>query len=281
MSVPGDHIAKTCTFPVDMVTSGRYIMRCVSHLAIVPSAESQTQLRKAHPDEEIRPPPAKDRTYVSSRAPLGPTISNTSTSFELAASANRSQDSPSSSPVPTVAPSLRLAREKNRLTLRAYLHALMSSVTIASSPVIKSFLLADPTTLTDEEVEDAQYREEADRTRDEGRKQFAKEVSARVDSLRSLVKGMKGDLLGRGHCCLPRSLKSKSDRPTDGLTRVFAVIKATDNVRGLPPEFKALVEWGRISLVIHHKREGFPLILVFFFFPKNGFYRFSSLHCGR
>jgi hypothetical protein len=75
----------------------------------------------------------------------------------------------------------------------------MSSATVASSPVIKSFLLADPTTLTDEEVEDAQRREEADRMRDEGRKQFAKEVSARVDSLRSLVKGMKGDLLGRGH----------------------------------------------------------------------------------
>jgi hypothetical protein len=75
----------------------------------------------------------------------------------------------------------------------------MSSTTVASSPVIKSFLLADPTTLTDEEVEDAQRREEADRTRDEGRKQFAKEISARVDSLRSLVKGMKGDVLGRGN----------------------------------------------------------------------------------
>jgi hypothetical protein len=74
----------------------------------------------------------------------------------------------------------------------------MSSATTASSPVIKSFLLADPTTLTDEELEDAERREEADRTRDEGRRQFAKEVSARVDSLRGLVKGVKGDLLGKG-----------------------------------------------------------------------------------
>ena len=81
----------------------------------------------------------------------------------------------------------------------------MSSVTIASSPVTKSFLLSSPTTLTDEELEDAQRREEADKTRDEGRKQFAREVSARVDSLRGLVKGVKGDLLGKGqfafsHC---------------------------------------------------------------------------------
>jgi hypothetical protein len=128
----------------------------------------------------------------------------------------------------------------------------MSSATIASSPVIRSFLSADPTTLTNEEVEDAQRREEADRTREEGRKQFAKEVSARVDSLRSLVKGMKGDLLGRGHYYFSRSLMGKSDHSTDGLTRMFAVIKAKDDVRDLPPEFKAVIEWGRISLVIYH-----------------------------
>src|SRR6266852_7625735 len=127
----------------------------------------------------------------------------------------------------------------------------MTSATIASSPVIRSFLSADPTTLTNEEVEDAQRREEADRTRDEGRKQFAKEVSTRVDTLRNMVKGMKGDLLGRGHYYFSRSLTDKSDHhPTDGLTRMFAVIKTADDVRDLPPEFKAVIEWGRISLVI-------------------------------
>lgn len=82
----------------------------------------------------------------------------------------------------------------------------MSSPTIASSPVIKSFLLSDPTTLTDEELEDALRREEADRTRDEGRRQFAKEVSTRVDSLRGLVKDVKGDLLGKGPYDFPYCL---------------------------------------------------------------------------
>jgi hypothetical protein len=158
------------------------------------NAHSSTQLRKAHPNDDIRPPPAKDRTYVSSRAPVSPTVGSP-TSLERPAF---SGDDPSPPSTPIVAPSLRLAREKNRLTLRAYLHGLISSATIGSSPVIKSFLLSDPTTLTDEEFEDAQRREEADRTREEGRKQFAKEVSARVDSLRGLVKGVKGDVLGKG-----------------------------------------------------------------------------------
>lgn len=123
-------------------------------------------------------------------------MSRSSTSLELPASG--SNDLPPPSPTPTAAPSLRLSREKNRLTLRAYLHTLLSSATIGSSPVLKSFLLSDPTTLTEEEFEDARRRQEADRTREEGRKRFAKEISARVDSLRGLVKGVKGDLLGKG-----------------------------------------------------------------------------------
>ena len=62
--------------------------------------------------------------------------------------------------------------------------------------------------MSDEELEDAQRREEADRTREEGRKQFAREISARVDSLRDLVKSVKGDLLGEGQC--PRILLGAS-----------------------------------------------------------------------
>ena len=41
----------------------------------------------------------------------------------------------------------RLSREKNRLTLRAYLHTLLRSTVFASSPVLGSFLLSDPTQL--------------------------------------------------------------------------------------------------------------------------------------
>jgi hypothetical protein len=125
-------------------------------------------------------------------------VSRSSTSLERTVSNGDGDDPLLPPPTPIDAPSLRLSREKNRLTLRAYLHALLDSATIGSSPVIKSFLLANPTTLTDEEFEDAQRRGEADKTREEGRKQFAKEISARVDSLRGLVKGVKGDLLGKG-----------------------------------------------------------------------------------
>ena len=74
----------------------------------------------------------------------------------------------------------------------------MGSRTIASSPVLKSFLLSGSTTLSSEELEDARRREDADRMREDGRKRFAKEIAARVDGLRDAVKSVKGDIMGKG-----------------------------------------------------------------------------------
>jgi hypothetical protein len=97
----------------------------------------------------------------------------------------------------TVPSPSRLAREKNRLTLRSYLHSLLSSSTIGSSPVLRSFLLSGPTTLSPEELEDAKSREEADNAREEGRKKFAKEIAARIDALRDTVTSVKS-AMGEG-----------------------------------------------------------------------------------
>lgn len=110
-------------------------------------------------------------------------------------------------------PTSRLAREKNRLTLRSYLHTLMASPTVLSSPVFRSFLLSDPITLTNEEIEDAKRREEADRVREDGRKKFAKEIAGRVDALRDALRSVKGDIMGKsGFSIAPshRNLKTKN-----------------------------------------------------------------------
>ncbi|EMD40720.1 hypothetical protein CERSUDRAFT_149056 [Gelatoporia subvermispora B] len=125
----------------------------------------------------------------------------------------------------------RLAREKNRLTLRAYLHRLLATSTLASSPVLRSFLLSGPTRLSELEKEDARKREEADRVREDGRKRFAREIAARVDGLREAVRSVKGDLFAK-----------------DGLTYIFSTIKQTPDIRDLPSNYKAVIEWARISL---------------------------------
>lgn len=153
------------------------------------------QLRNHHPEQEILPPPVKDKTAVNAAGAPPP--------FSRANSLASGADDDAAPYSPTFAsphgPS-RLAREKNRLTLRAYLHALMASPTIASSNVLRSFLLSGPTALSREELEDAQRREDADRVREDGRKRFAKEIAGRVEGLREAVKGVKGDIMGRGAC---------------------------------------------------------------------------------
>ncbi|CAE6391884.1 unnamed protein product [Rhizoctonia solani] len=206
------------------------------------------ELRKHHPMEEIRPPPPKDRSQVvvstptstgfsirsylygsgtgtstpTSGAPASPTPTNDSaeTLGSLGSPTSGSMQSPS------------LSREKNRLTLRGYLHGLLShSSNIASSPVLRSFLLSNPIRLTDEERRDAERREEADRVREEGKKKFAEEIAARIEALRGAVRGVRGDMMG-----------------ADGLSRIFATIKSTQDVRDLPADYQAVLEWARISL---------------------------------
>lgn len=159
------------------------------------------QLHKAYPDAVIRPPPAKDHGSVN--AGTAPKSPNSANYFGPGDSNEALPMSPTG-----ISPSARLGREKNRLTLRAYLRSLIAASVTAHSPVLLSFLLSGPTTLTQGEIEDARRREEADKMREDGRKRFAKEIASRVDGLRDAVQSVKGDLMGKGRNFLP----SASDR---------------------------------------------------------------------
>ncbi|KZT05522.1 uncharacterized protein LAESUDRAFT_726785 [Laetiporus sulphureus 93-53] len=206
------------------------------------------ELRKAHPSESVPSPPAKDRTIVNVSATSSSSSSASSPSMPGMYSTERNSSADSFSSQGTMSPTSptaysaqaaqtftggasRLAREKNRLTLRAYLHTLLAMPVLASSPVLKSFLLANPTRLSREEIEDARKREDADKVREDGRKRFAKEIAARVDGLREAARSVKGELFAK-----------------DGLTNIFATIKVTDDIHKLPANYQAVIEWARISL---------------------------------
>ena len=93
-----------------------------------------------------------------------------------------------------------LSREKNRLTLRAYIHSLLNMPVIASSPVLRSFLMDGQIRLTQDEKTDIFRREEADRVREEGRQRFDKEIKDRVEKLSEAMTHVKSDVLGKGQC---------------------------------------------------------------------------------
>ena len=47
----------------------------------------------------------------------------------------------------------------------------------------------------------------------------------------------------------------------DGLTHIFAIIKVTEDIRQLPSNFQAVIEWARISYV-YHKTTSIPGLTV-------------------
>ncbi|PWN50886.1 hypothetical protein IE53DRAFT_410573 [Violaceomyces palustris] len=180
-------------------------------------------LRVEFPDEDIRAPPPKDRNTTDIADPFrrnqadqladpnGPSTSNDGSHVAL--------------------PTGPLAREKNRLTLRAYLRSLLAIPPIADSAIFMDFLTGDPTRLTPSEEEDAAIREGLDHVRDEEQRHFAEEASRRVAELQSHIASFKADLVQK-----------------DGLTRIFATIKSTPKIEDLPEKYRALIKWARISL---------------------------------
>ena len=128
-------------------------------------------------------------------------------------------------------PATPLSREKNRLTLRAYLQNLLSFPFVINSPIVRSFLLSSPTTLTSAEVADSQRRLDADAVREEGRKRFREEAEKRIEALREGLNQFKGDVLST----------------EGGLKKVFEVVRRVERVEDLPRAEASVVEWGRIS----------------------------------
>jgi hypothetical protein len=126
-----------------------------------------------------------------------------------------------------------LARERNRLTLRAYLRTLLLNPVIASSDAFQSFLMESPIELTPQEIKDVEVREEMDRIREEEARSFRAEVEERVAELEGYIRKFREELV-----------------KSDGLSRVFATIRRTPDVNDLPIEYRKVMEWARISCVL-------------------------------
>lgn len=202
------------------------------------------QLRASFPDYPIPNPPQKDKS-VTATAP--PPTANQGYSYYNPLRVVWGSTPRSSSPAPGTSPTIPdtlglsagpsnpvlppLQREKNRLTLRAYLFSILANPAIINSPVLRSFLLSGPTTLTPAEAVDTQRRLEADAVREEGRRRFRQEAEKRIEALREGLSQFKGEMLNQ----------------RGGLKAVFEVVRRVDKVEDLPKAEASVLEWGRIS----------------------------------
>ncbi|GAA5841301.1 hypothetical protein JCM11251_001619 [Rhodosporidiobolus azoricus] len=195
-------------------------------------------LRKECIEEDVKGPPAKDRRSVEMRQGASPPQSSTSSPR---ASTSRDEYSGTATPTepplsplpPTFDPSHvpSLARERNRLTLRAYLRHLLANPVLSASNAFQTFLVESPITLNVREEQDVFIREEMDRIREQEARSFRAEVEERVEELEGYLRMFREELVKH-----------------DGLSRVFGTIRKTENVADLPIEYRKVMEWARISL---------------------------------
>ncbi|KAF9584563.1 hypothetical protein BGW38_006015 [Lunasporangiospora selenospora] len=122
----------------------------------------------------------------------------------------------------------KAAREKDRISLRGYMHNLAKiGRIVVDSPVFTQFLTKGAVDLTEEEMKDVQKRIELDENRMAQQVKFDKEVAAKVEELDKQLKEVKEELLQPG-----------------GISRLFSAFKHIDNVNDLPPLYRTVFEWG-------------------------------------
>lgn len=132
-------------------------------------------------------------------------------------------------------------RENDRLLLRSFLYHLTGDpcgtsmpskhqLQIQKSHILRKFLSDTPILFSVEEEQDTLLREAADKHRLEEQQQFQRELDKRVLELNETLEDLKKDIL-----------------QPDGLTKVFDIIKQTQNMEDLPESLKKAFEWGRIK----------------------------------
>lgn len=207
-------------------------------------------LRVEYPDEDISHPPAKDRSTTDmpssphqnasalgsegfdsieplDEAAQGMRIDDSRPGSSASGSGSRTRKFSQSGGLP---PAGQLAREKNRLTLRAYIRSLLATPPVADSPALADFLIGEPITLTAAEEADCRSRETLDAVRSDEATRFNAEASKRVATLKGHLATFKNDLV-----------------QPDGLSRVFRTIRQTPQIEDLPESYRALLAWARIS----------------------------------
>ncbi|KIW21319.1 hypothetical protein PV08_01899 [Exophiala spinifera] len=148
----------------------------------------------------------------------------------------RTSPRPSLSRDPSPQP-IRLRREDQRVSLRAFLRTLLQNPQYAESKSVADFFSSQPVTLNEEELEDVARRKEMDARRLEEQKQFYEIARKRAAELDSYMEKFRRDIV-----------------ESNGLTKLFAEIRNKDKLDDLAPEYKKFAEWLRIEVAatIYH-----------------------------
>ncbi|BFZ54884.1 hypothetical protein PYCC9005_001921 [Savitreella phatthalungensis] len=124
-----------------------------------------------------------------------------------------------------------LDREAQRLTLRAYLRALLRSPELAKHSLVLRFLSTPRTALSEHDELDRVERRKLDLARESQRCRFDDLIRERTSALQQTMNSFKSDLIKEG-----------------GITRLFAAIRDCQTIADLPENYRVVLSWGRIEL---------------------------------
>jgi len=138
------------------------------------------------------------------------------------------------SPMP---PPIRLHREDQRVSLRAFIRNLLQNPQIAESRAMHDFLTPRPVKLNEEEREDIANRKEMDARRLEEQHRFYEIARQRAAELDVYMEKFRRSIV-----------------ESNGLSKLFAEIKQKDTIQQLSPEYQKFAEWLRIEVAatIYH-----------------------------
>ncbi|KIX01353.1 uncharacterized protein Z518_09078 [Rhinocladiella mackenziei CBS 650.93] len=126
---------------------------------------------------------------------------------------------------------IRLHREDQRVSLRAFLRTILQNPQIAESRSIADFLSLQPIHLNEEELEDIDRRKEMDARRLEEQEKFYNIARQRAAELDVYMEKFRKDIV-----------------ESNGLTKLFAEIRTKEKLEDLSPEYKKFAEWLRIEV---------------------------------
>lgn len=130
-----------------------------------------------------------------------------------------------------------LWREKQRVSLRAFIRSLLHNPQIATTKAMLEFLGGDKIDLTDDDVVDIVRRKAVDEKRIEEQKKFYEIARRRAADLDEYMEQFRRDIVEQ-----------------HGLTKLFAEIKEKERIEDLSIQYRKFAEWLRIEIaaVIYH-----------------------------
>lgn len=142
-----------------------------------------------------------------------------------------------SSRAPSPMPSVRLHRENQRVSLRAFLRTLLQNPQIAESKTMNDFLTAKPLKLNEEEMDDVENRKEMDARRLDEQQKFYEIARKRAAELDVYMEKFRRSIV-----------------ESNGLSKLFSEIRQKDTIQDLSPEYQKFAEWLRIEIAatIYH-----------------------------